>query len=183
MTFGIVLHGHNMKSKFKAFSLLETTLYIGIFSIFMGVVVMFAINVLMTSSRYQAQSEVNDTLYFISKKISHDIKNATDIAIPNSNEIIIYSNSSDRTEVKYVLQSGRIKFGIKTSTNCNYVNLCSLNSNFIEVTKFDFSSIESVTNEEILVQYKMDLKYMPNNKVSSFEYSNGIENIVAIRSL
>ncbi len=183
MIFGIVLLGDYMNHKKAGFSLLETILYLGIFSMFISVVVVFMINVLTTSARYSAQSEVNDTLFFVYKKMNYDLKNATNVTIVNPSEILITSNIVGREELKYILEDGAIKFGIKNASGCNYTNLCMLSSNLLEIIGFIVTKSTNVAGTETLIKYSIDAKYKPNNAYSKFEYRNAIEHLVVIKSI
>lgn len=169
----------------KSFSLVETTLYIAIVSVFLVAATTFLYRVLSVWSSYSAQNEVIDTLYFINKKLSGDIKNAKSVITSNSSEINIYSSNTEREEVKYVLDKGIIKFGIKGGNGCNYENMCPLNSNLVEVTEFTISSLEGFSSgvNNVLVSYNIKLKYFPEGRNSKFEYTESLSNTVIISSL
>lgn len=142
----------NMKTNNKAFTLIELLLFLGLFTIILGVLTNLFSVIIDTQAEVQSTSAVENDSKFITTRIIYDIHRATDISTPASlgAQSSTLSLLIDGNTYVYSLNNGNLLLTSGSQSN-------ALNSNLTQVTNISFRRLGNVGGKHtIQLQFTLE---------------------------
>ncbi len=130
---------------YKAFTLIELILYMGLVAIFISGAVLFAWDIIYGSVKANVQLLINEDQRFVSKKIMYEIRNASAINSVAVGDLCLASSTPARNPTRIYLSGGVIKMAWGGgSVNCTAMtNDVSLTSNKVIASALTFTNRSS----------------------------------------
>ena len=168
--------------KFKqGFSLIEMLLYTALIGIFVGGTITIAWNVVYGGVKAMSQKEVMDNLNLVNKKLTYEIRNASDVVINSVTSITIIPQDSSRSGITFYLEDQKIMYGVDNGQGCSVSNACELTGNRVHVTGLNFEDLSAAGSNSKLLQFEIDINYNSDN--TKWSYAASIKNSAETRSL
>lgn len=135
----------NIHKNEYGFTLIELILYIALVSIFLTGAVLFTWDIVYGRVRSSIQQEANQNLRHVAKRISYEVRNASDINSLASGDLCLASSELSHNPTRIYLDSGLIKISWGGgSIDCSsMINDEALTSSDFEVTDLTFSNQSS----------------------------------------
>lgn len=146
----------NIQNK-KGFTLIELLLYIGILSIVITSLVLFALRIITGNAKSSTQQEISSQARYISERLKYEIRNANGINSVSSNQISLIKDTPNNPTI-INLSAGKVM--IQQGGNA----AVSLNSVDINITDLTFSNYSLADNKTKNIGFTLTL-------VSNFQYS------------
>lgn len=161
-----------MKNK-QAFTLIELILFLGLFTIILGVLTNLFSVIVDTQSEVQSTSAVETDTKFIEARLMHDIQRAESIDMPvsigaQSGNLIL---TIDGEEYEYTISNGNLEINTDTTTDM-------LNSLYTEVTSISFQRFGNIGGKHAI---KLDMTIDSRNETAAGQESKTIETMIGIR--
>ena len=134
----------------KGFTLIELILYIALISIFISGAVLFGWDIIYSQVRSSTQQELQQNMRLAAKRISYEIRNASEIGTISATDICLYSNISERNPTRFYLSGGQIRVawgGGNPSCN-NMTNDQPLTSSDLTATSLSFTDLSSAPESQ-----------------------------------
>ncbi len=129
----------------KAFTLIETIIYITLFTLLMGTVFITAYEIISSSRALSTRTEIQNEGNFVIRKINWAMIGVETIitpAITNSKNLRIIKH--DGTKIHICLDKDKIKIHDGNYGSCNDANYISLTTDNVSVSDLEFEFIPAV---------------------------------------
>ncbi len=162
-----------MKHNKNGFTLIELILFLGLFTILLGVLTNLFSVIIDTQSEVQSTSAVETDSKFITTRLMHDIQRAESIDMPAS----IGAQSStlrltiEGEEYTYAISNGNLQISVDTSTDM-------LNSVYTEVSSISFQRFGNIGGKHA-VQLTMTIE--SRDSTAAGQESKTVETMIGLR--
>ncbi len=136
---------HTTSQTQAGFTLIELLLYVGLVAIVMSGIVLFGWDVLYARVKSTTQRTVTHDARLASRRILHEVRNASDINAVSGSELCLASADGDYNPTRFYLSSGqvRVAWGGGSSDCTGMSNDQPLTSGQVTVTELTFSDLSS----------------------------------------
>ncbi len=129
----------------KGFTLIETIIYIALFSLLVGTVFITAYEIITSSRSLSTRTEVQNEGNFVIRKINWVLTGVEIINTPSTSKaknlrVVKY----DGTKIHICLEENKIKIHEGTYGNCSDSNYINLNTDNVSVSDLEFEFIPAV---------------------------------------
>lgn len=126
----------------RGFTLIETIIYIGLFSVLLGTAFITAYHIIDGSRGLSARTVVQSEGNFVIRKINWALIGAETITIPSSSSTTnLRVTKYDGTKIEICLDGNKIKMHQGTFSSCDDANYIALTTDNVEVSHFEFELI------------------------------------------
>lgn len=132
----------------QGFTLIELIIYLSLVSVFISGAVLFAWDIIYGRVKSQTQQEVNQNLRLASKRITYQIRNASEINFLGGSILSLAAIDSFRDPTIFDLSAGRLRIGFGSSGPCPVASPCNLTSNEVTVSNLVFTDLSSGSNSK-----------------------------------
>lgn len=146
-----------IKRKQKGFTLIELMVYMAIFVIFIGGMVMYGIQAMGLKSKTRVEQEVISTSRNIMRRISLEIRNATAINTISAQSLSLATADATRNPVVITKTGTRITIGWGGGSVCAVATPCNLSSNDVSVDKLTFANMSDPGGASVGVKYDLTI--------------------------
>lgn len=127
----------------KGFTFIELIIYVLLITIFVGGIVMFGWDILYGRIKLNVQQAVSENIRFAIKRITYEIKNASDINSVNTSAISLANTDSARNPTIIDIANNRLRIGYGSGGPCPTTNPCYLTDNNVHVTNLTFQNLST----------------------------------------
>lgn len=164
------------------FSLIEVIIYVALISIFIGGAIQFTWDILYGRVKAQVQQEVNQNLRLAVKKISYEIRNASDVTIVGASDISLMNDDDPtRDPTQIDVSNGRLRIGYGNTDPCSVTTPCFLTSDRVTVSNLTFTDLSSGT-DSTNIQFSITIDHNNTGGRQEWEKSQTYTTAVELRS-
>lgn len=129
----------------KGFTLIETIIYIGLFSLLLGTAFIAAYHIIDGSRELSARTVVQSEGNFVIRKINWALIGAETITIPSSSPTTnLRVTKYDGTKIEICLDVNKIKIHQGTFGSCDDTNYVALTTDNVTVSTLEFKLIPAI---------------------------------------
>lgn len=165
----------------ESFTLVEVILYVAIFSIFIGGLILFLWESVFAQVKSNSQQEVADNLRIVSERITYEIRNAASIDSLSSSSISITTADASRNPTVFDLSDQKIRIGYGSSGACPASNPCDLTSNLVVVDSLNFEDYSELDDRSI-IRYTINMSFNNPGEQNQYDYSSSVSSTVHVRT-
>ena len=137
---------NNSTTHNPGFTLIETILYMGITTIFLSALILFAWDIIYGQVKSQIQQDLNQNLRFISQRLVYEIQTATAINSISPNSISLANIDPTRDPTVIDLNNGQIRLGFGNSGLCPSTSPCPLSNTKLTADQLQFTDLSTATS-------------------------------------
>lgn len=130
-------------------TLIEIILYIGIVTIFLSAIIIFAWDIIFSQVKSQIQQDLNHNLQFTSQRLLYEIRSASAIDSISNNSITLNNEDPIRNPTIIDLVNGQIRLGFGSSGNCPSTSPCPLTASHLNVDQLDFIDLSGENTKSV----------------------------------
>ena len=169
-------------SNSTGFTLIELIIYIALVSIFIGGAVLFAWDIIYGRVKSGVQREVSQNLRLASKRIVHEIRNASGVNSVGTSTVSLVMDEAARNPTVFDVASGRLRIGYGSSGACPTTAPCTLTSNEVTVTNLTFTDLSTAGGESVNIQFTITIDSNNPSGRQEWEKSQTYTTSVELRS-
>lgn len=129
----------------KGFTLIETIIYIGLFSLLLGTAFIAAYHIIDGSRELSARTVVQSEGNFVIRKINWALIGAETITIPSSSPTTnLRVTKYDGTKIEICMDGNKIKTHQGAFGSCDDANYVALTTNNVTVSTLEFKLIPAI---------------------------------------
>lgn len=167
------------------FTLIELIIYVALIIIIISGLVLYSWNIIYSSVRSEVLVEVNQNLRLAGKRISYELRNATDVHYLTANEVCLESGEPAYDPV-LIEQAGsvlRVGWG-GGSTDCTGLTTTqSLTSNEINLDSLTFTDLSPASGDSTNIRFEITLSHRNPNNLREYEHTQTYQTSMEVRSL
>ena len=162
-----------MKKYRKGFTLIELVLFMGLFTIILGVLTNLFSVIIDTQSEVQSTSAVETDTKYIETRIMYDIQRADSIDMPASlgAQTSTLTLTIDGLTYQYALSNGDLQLTANGSTD-------NLNSVYTQITALSFQRLGNIGGKNAV---KLTITIDSRNETAAGQESKTIETMIGLR--
>jgi type II secretory pathway pseudopilin PulG len=130
-------------------TLIETILYMGIVTIFLSALILFAWDIIYSQIKSQVQQDLNHNLQFTSQRLSYEIRSASAINSVSNSSISLANDDLTRNPTVIDLVNGQIRLGFGSTGNCPSTSPCPLTASHLNVDQLQFTDLSDLDTQSI----------------------------------
>ncbi len=162
-----------IQKRTKGFTLIELILFMGLFTIILGVLTNLFSVIIDTQSEVQSTSAVETDSKYIETRILYDIQRAESIDMPASlgaqtSSLLL---TIDGAQYQYALSNGDLQLTANSSTE-------NLNSFYTEVSSISFQRLGNIGGKHAI---KLTFTINSKNETAAGQESKTIETMIGLR--
>lgn len=128
------------------------------------------------------QREVNQNLRLASKRIVHEIRNASGVNSVGTSTVSLVMDDAARNPTVFDVSGGRLRIGYGSGGSCPSTSPCSLTSNKVTVSNLAFTDLSSSGGESVNIQFTIALESNNPSGRQEWEKSQTYTTSVELRS-
>lgn len=150
----------------KGYTLIETIIYVAIFVVVVGSMMLFAITMFLASERADTQIEVADNSRFLIQKLQRALQGASAVTVPvvgaNGVNLAIVTASAASNTMTFTLQNG-----VLTSQRGNLAPPKAITNSAVVVSNLKFTNYSFSTNSLNTVRVQATIKSVEPTRPAS----------------
>lgn len=167
--------------KNKGFSLIELILYVALLGIIVGGMVTFGLNVVLIRVKNRVEQEVIANARLASRRINHEIRNASSVTTVGAHSITLANTDSARNPTVIAFSNGAVTIGYGSTGSCPTTSPCVLTSDGVTVQSLLFADMSSGTSPQS-IKYELVVKSEVSGLGKSYYYKEYATGSAMVRS-
>lgn len=157
----------------QAFTLIELLLFMGLFTIILGVLTNLFSVIIDTQSEVESTSAVENDSKFITTRIMYDIQRAEDITTPSSlgAQTSTLRLTIDGETYEYTVTNGNLQLTVDSETDM-------LNGNLTQISEISFQRFGNIGGKHAI---RLNFTIDSRNETAAGEESKKIETMIGLR--
>jgi type II secretory pathway pseudopilin PulG len=163
----------------NGFTLIELIIYIALFSMIVGSLVLFSWNIIYGGEKSKSQNAVEANMHYALERIQAEIRDSSGIGASTPTSITLTNLDGSRSPTVIDLSSGQIRIGFGSSGNCKSSTPCPITDNTVNVSSLHFTNLSNGTiSNNISVSITID----STGGRKEYQYGTSAQTSAEIRS-